>query len=105
MTVVTTLVIYGVTYLTGKIAEVLLVLWVILGIGPNVLMAVLALRGILIRISASSGTLRTVQFLAVTFGAGHCFLCPVDIGGHPFVIPEVFVADTGPMTGCTVVLH
>jgi hypothetical protein len=99
---ITVFVIYGVTDLTLQVISVLLMLRVI--VCQDILMAVHTFYGYG-TVPATKNLSCAVEFLSVAFGACHRCLCPVDIGYHPFVIPEVLVTDTRPMTGCAVVLH
>jgi hypothetical protein len=83
----------------------LLVLAISGGVGPDILMAVFALHPVRVLIPGSYGLARTVQFLAVTFGAGHGLLGPVNVTRDSLILPEVLSADTRTMTGNTVILH
>jgi len=96
---------YGVADLAGKVAQVLLVLGVTFGIGPDVLVAVLALDYVRVLIPGVYGLSRAVELLAVAFGTGQAGLSPVDISRNSLIFPKVFSADAGTMTSNAVVLR
>jgi len=96
---------YGVADLALKVTQVLLVLRIALGVGPDILMAVFALHYVRVLIPSSYGLPRTVEFLAVAFGTGHGLPGPVNISRNSLILPEVLGTDTCTVTGNTVVLH
>ena len=96
---------YGVADLALEVTQVLLMLVVAAGVGPNILMAVFAFYHVRILISGSCGLAGTVKFLTVAFGADHALLCPVNVTRDSLILPEILSTNTGAVTGNTVVLH
>jgi hypothetical protein len=99
---ITVLVIYGVTDLALEVIDVLFMLRVV--VRQDIFMAVQTFYGYG-TVPVTNGLSCAVDFISMAFGACHRFLCPVNIGYHPFVIPEVLVANPRAVTGCAVVLH
>jgi hypothetical protein len=104
MAIIAILVFYGVTDLALKVINMLFMLRVAGSIRQDIFMAVLALDGHSM-IPVTNNLTCAVEFRSVAFGACHCRLCPVDVGGEPGIIPQVLVANPGPVTGCAVILH
>ena len=100
MTVITIFISHRVADLAGKVTEVLLVLRVAFGIGPDVLMAVFALDCIRVLVPGSGGLSRAVEFLAVALGAGQAGLGPVNITRDSLIFPEIFRTDAGTAPCC-----
>lgn len=96
---------YGVADLALEVTQVLLVLGVAVSAGPDILMAVVALHHVRILIPGSYWLARTVEFLAVAFGADHALLGPVNVTRDSLILPEILSANTGAVTGDTVILH
>ena len=104
MAAVAILIGYGMADLALNITQVLLVLGITLGVGPDFLMAVFALGGIRIIVAGSCRFSRTVKLLAVAIGTEHAFLRPVNVCRIALIFPEVFGTDAGAMAGSAVIL-
>jgi len=96
---------YGMADLTLQVAQVLLVLGITLGIGPDILMTVLAFDGVRVLIPGGYGLVRTVKFLAVALGTDHALPGPVDITRNSLILAKVLGTNAGTVAGNTVVLH
>jgi len=96
---------YGVADLALNVTQVLLVLGITLGVGPDVLVAVFAFHHGRVLIPGSGRLARTMEFLAVALGTGHGLPGPVNISRDALILPEVLGTDTGAVTGGTAVLH
>jgi hypothetical protein len=68
-----------VTYLTGKVAQMLLVLGNTTCVCPDILMAVATTGGIRIFVPVNGYLTRTVKYVGVAIGAEHTLLAPVDV--------------------------
>jgi hypothetical protein len=94
-----------VTDLALKVADVLFMLRVAGGICQDISVAVFTSDYIDVVIHIVYRLARAMELITMAFGARHRFLRPVDIGGNPFIIPQVFITNTRAVTGSTVVLH
>ena len=92
-------------YLTGKVIQVLLVLRITAGIGPDIGVTVFAGSRSWVLVPVFYCFSRSVKIYTVAFRTEHVLLSPVDIGRDAFIITEVFGADACAMTGDAIILH